>query len=407
VLGRPTPEPCHRSPVILGPARAASIIVVTYGNLALTRLCLESVLAHTQLPRFEIVVVDNDSDAETIAYLEQLAAAFPRITLLRNATNRGFGPAVNQGLAVATGRVLVVLNNDVIVTPDWLTGLMHHLDEAEIGLVGPVTNAAPNEARVPTDYRTYAEMLEHAATHRRWPDDAAVDLPVATMFCVAMRRGVYTEVGPLDESFTPGQFEDDDYSLRVRNAGYRVVCAQDVFIHHFGEGSFGELVPTGEHARVFSQNRRRFENKWSVLWHPHQRRPSLEYEQVKAAIHRFARERGMPWEQVLVVSNGDEELLGLDGVLAGHFPQDRDGGFAGHHPADSAAAVDQLDDLRARGAGFLVFPATATWWLDHYVGLREHLSKQATELDTGSASRVFAFDKLAIGSSTAGEEEIA
>lgn len=77
--------------------------------------------------------------------------------------------------------------------------------------------------------------------------------------------------------------------------------------------------------------------------------------------------------RVLVVSRGDAELLAVPDRTAGHFPQTPDGAYAGHHPADSDSAVAHLDQLRADGWRYLVFPSTALWWLDHYTGLRRHL----------------------------------
>jgi GT2 family glycosyltransferase len=92
------------------------------------------------------------------------------------------------------------------------------------------------------------------------------------MFCLAMRRDVYERVGPLDERFEVGMFEDDDYALRARHAGYRVVCAEDAFVHHFGEVSFNKLKPSGEYEQLFAANRRRFEEKWGTPWEPHRAR---------------------------------------------------------------------------------------------------------------------------------------
>jgi hypothetical protein len=76
---------------------------------------------------------------------------------------------------------------------------------------------------------------------------------------------------------------------------------------------------------------------------------------------------------VAVVSRGDHALIDLPGIEAVHFPQTDGGTYAGHHPADSADAMARLDDLRARGTGYLALPRASFWWLDHYVGLREHL----------------------------------
>jgi hypothetical protein len=83
---------------------------------------------------------------------------------------------------------------------------------------------------------------------------------------------------------------------------------------------------------------------------------------------------------VLVVSRGDDQLLGLDGRTAWHFPQTERGEYAGHYPADDVAAIDHLEVMRAAGAEYLVFPATATWWLEHYAGFRRHLEQRYRRL---------------------------
>lgn len=94
---------------------------------------------------------------------------------------------------------------------------------------------------------------------------------------------------------------------------------------------------------------------------------------------------------VLVVSRGDEELLQLSPIRALHFPQDRDGGYVGHHPRDSAEAIAQLEELRAKGAGYIVFPGTALWWLDHYTELAEYLGTDGTAIASeADAGIVFA-----------------
>ena len=85
------------------------------------------------------------------------------------------------------------------------------------------------------------------------------------MFCVAMRREVYEKVGPLDEQFGIGMFEDDDYAIRMRRAGYRLLCVDDVFIHHKGRASFS-LLDSNSYDRAFAENRNRFEAKWNTEW---------------------------------------------------------------------------------------------------------------------------------------------
>jgi hypothetical protein len=80
-----------------------------------------------------------------------------------------------------------------------------------------------------------------------------------------------------------------------------------------------------------------------------------------------------PGSAVLVVSRGDDELVDLRGRRGWHFPRDEDGGYAGHYPSDSGVAISQLEALRTKGAEYIVFPATAYWWFQHYPELAHHL----------------------------------
>ena len=255
----------------------ASIIIVTYNNLPITRLCLESVVRNTDYLNFEVIVVDNNSADETPAYLRQMGQQYPNFHIILNSENRGFACANNQGLAVSTGQRLVLLNNDTVVPRGWLGRLLRHLDNPEIGLVGPVTNFTGNEAKVEVDYRTVAEMEAFADALMRGNEGRVADIHMLAMFCVAFRRDTFNQVGLLDEQFGIGMFEDDDYSLRVKKCGLRVVCAADVFVHHVGQATFKELIRNGKYNALFSENRRRFESKWNVTWIPHKNAP-LNFE---------------------------------------------------------------------------------------------------------------------------------
>ena len=378
VLPRETVEAASATPVrsfeaAAGNAKAsASVVVVTHDNLVFTRLCLQSVLAHTG-EGFELVVVDNGSGDGTPSYLARLAERDARVRVLLNGTNMGFAPACNQGLALASGDHLVLLNNDTMVPPGWLDGLRRHLAEPKVGFVGPVTNRIGNEAEIDTDYRTWGEYLE--AARRRMADNAGEWLEIGTpaMFCLAMRRQTYLRLGPLDEGYEIGLLEDDDYAERARRAGYELRCADDVLVHHFGEASFGQLVPSGEYTRILERNRQRYAQKWGRPWQPYGRRPNPRYRREAEQVREAVKETVPSGSTVLVISRGDEELLQLNGRRAEHFPQADDGAWAGHHPADSEEAIAHLESLRERGAEFLVVPPTYLWWLRHYEGLREHL----------------------------------
>jgi GT2 family glycosyltransferase len=349
-----------------------SVIVATRDNLPFLRLCLESVLAHTEHP-CELIVIDNGSTDGTSAYLERLAERNAGVRAITNDENRGFATACNQGASAASADVLVLLNDDTVVCDGWHEPLLAHLARPGVGMVGPCTNRTGNEAQIDADYRTWEELTSFAEARAREHAGEAFEIPTLTMFCVAMRRSLYEQIGPLDERFETGMLEDDDYSKRVREAGHHLLCADDSFVHHFGETSFGKLAASGEYARVLEANRARFEEKWQEPWRPYNRRQSDRYRELVERVRRRVAEVIPSNATVLVASRGDEELLRLDGRRAWHFPRSDDGGYAGHHPADSREAISLLEEQRTAGAEYLVFPTTAAWWLDHYEGLRRRL----------------------------------
>jgi GT2 family glycosyltransferase len=357
------------------PRPEVSAIVVAVDGLPFTRLCVESVLASIG-PMLELVVVDNASVDATAEYLQALALQDGRVRVVRSDVNLGFAGGVNRGLEVVRGSVIVIMNNDVVVPPAALARLARHASTPGVGLVGPVSNEAATEAEIDEEWGTFGELLAVSAARAAESPDRLLDVEMLTLFCAALDRDVLADVGPLDERFAVGLFEDDDYSLRVREAGLRVVVAEDVVVHHFGEASIGKLVPTGEYAEIFEANRRRFEEKWGRPWEQHRRRTTADYALLVDRV-RTAVSSALPAAAtVLVVSRGDEALLDLAGRAARHFPQGRDGAYAGHYPGDSAEAIVQLEEQRTRGAQYLLFPKTSFWWLDHYAGFRQYLEER-------------------------------
>ncbi len=245
-----------------------SVVVVTYGGLELTKDCLES-LARETWPRLEILVVDNASSDGTPEHLREATASDPRIRTIFNSENRGFAAANNQGIAAARGEVVVLLNNDTVVPPGLMGRLVRHLQrDPSIGLLCPTTNFCGNEARVEPDYAGIEGLPAFAARRAEKHRGRVFDIGVAAMYCVAARRAVLDDVGPLDEAYGIGMFEDDDLAVRMRAKGYRVACAEDAYVHHVGQGAFRKLSPESYDA-LWKKNQAYFEKKFGVAWKKH------------------------------------------------------------------------------------------------------------------------------------------
>lgn len=96
---------------------------------------------------------------------------------------------------------------------------------------------------------------------------------------------------------------------------------------------------------------------------------------------------------VTVVSKGDDTLVELEGLVGWHFPADEGGVYAGYHPASSAAAIEQLELTRRRGAQYLLLPRTAYWWLDHYPALADHLARRCRLVHRDSHCAIYALGR--------------
>ncbi|MCX5796116.1 MAG: glycosyltransferase family 2 protein [Elusimicrobia bacterium] len=240
-------------------APRASIIILTHDDVDYFEECLESVRSRTDVPH-EIIVVDNASQAPAVRRLERLCRR-PNIRLIRNAQNRFFAAGNNQGIRAARGRHLVLLNADAVVGPQWLSRLIAWAErDNEAGLVAPMTNSAPGlqSASAPS-YRGAADLPKFSWAWAQAHAGRSREVHRLIAFCLLVKREVVDRVGLLDERFGPGGYEDYDYCLRVRQAGYKLLLAEDVFVHHYGAMGY-RGVDYSHHRRI---NREILARKWS------------------------------------------------------------------------------------------------------------------------------------------------
>jgi len=260
------------------PHALVSIVVLTHNSLDFVETCLDSIRRATIYPSYEVLVVDNASTDETREKLQTYADSDQRIHLIPITDNQNFAAANNIGVLHSQGSYLVFLNVDTVVTPGWLGKLVGHVQKDEsIGTIVPVTNWAGNEARIEVPYHDLFEMEHFAGVLAKRKKDETIEIKVAPLFCALIPRKVWDEAGQLDTRYEVGMLEDDDYSVRVKQLGLRIVCAEDCFVHHFGRVSF-EKIEAGRYQQIFERNRARFEAKWGRPWAPHNYREGVTAE---------------------------------------------------------------------------------------------------------------------------------
>lgn len=209
-----------------------SVIIPVWNGQEYLPSCLEALLAQGY-PDLEIIAVDN---ASTDGSADLVAEQYPQVRLIRNWSNLGFAGGCNIGLRAAQGEVLVLLNQDTRVLPGWLQALVEALHRPEVGIVG-CKILYPD-----------GQTIQHAGGWIEWPlglahhygqgerDEGQWDIPreveYVTGAAMAFRRELLERVGLLDEGFWPGYFEDADFCLQAREAGYEVWYVPDAVLIH-------------------------------------------------------------------------------------------------------------------------------------------------------------------------------
>jgi len=236
-----------------------STVIVTYNHENDIKTCLISLGDHLTIRPAEIIVVDNGSTDGTRDYLQTLRD----VTIILNDENRGFAAGNNQGIEASTGDYVVLLNNDTVVTEGWLCRLIQAAElSPQVGMAGPRSNYVQNPFQQ-VENVPYQNMDEMQAFAREWAVSNKNRYFLTTKlvgFCLLIKRPVIEKVGLLDESFGLGNFEDDDYGVRVRKAGYFLAVAGDVFIHHYGNQAFKENHISYE--KMMRTNLEKFKSKW-------------------------------------------------------------------------------------------------------------------------------------------------
>lgn len=247
-----------------------AVIVPHYGELKYLALFVESLKLSFDRS-IELIVINNSGDEDSRVYLENLKKEFPLMKVITPEHNLGFPKSINEGLRMANSKYILIANNDIVLPPNTLTRLLNTLEsDRDFGMVGPVANSVSGLQMVhDAAYSNLDEMRSYAERRFATMSKAQRVFPRIAFLCTLIKREVIEKIGLLDERFTPGNFEDDDYCLRVQLAGYKTVIDDSVFVHHFGSVNF-KKDGNSAYMQLIETNKKKFVEKWGAdpnqLW---------------------------------------------------------------------------------------------------------------------------------------------
>jgi GT2 family glycosyltransferase len=243
------------------PQRTAEvdIIVCVHNALIDVGICLSSIIRYTT-PPYRLILVNDGSDNDTTAFLENFASAQGALYLY-NPNAQGYTKAANKGLKASDKEFVVLLNSDTRISqPDWLDRMVFCIQQdAKTGIVGPLSNTASWQS-VPEIFEgnDWAENLLpedlELSTFTRYLGQNAFsiypEIPFLNGFCLLIRRELIKAIGHFDEeSFPRGYGEENDFCLRASEKGWKLRVAGDVFVYHAQSKSYSH-----ENRKLLSEN---------------------------------------------------------------------------------------------------------------------------------------------------------
>jgi len=229
------------------------IAIPIWNKKELTEKCVESILSNTDFP-YRVILVDNASVEPAKSYLKSMSAKYPdKIKLIVNKENLGNTPAGVQGMKYSDAEYVCILDNDTIVCKGWLSEMVRIAELSDkIGIVNPNSNSFGLHKPEGQALEDFSEELLSKNSGKY------IEIGAAVGFCYLVKRKVINEIGYWDERFSPGYFEDTEYSMRAKKYGYKSVMAYGAYIYHDEHSSFKSKEKRKNFEKVFKASRDKF-----------------------------------------------------------------------------------------------------------------------------------------------------
>lgn len=240
-----------------------SVVILSYNAKEDMKLCLNSLKETVSEAFCEIIVIDNASTDGVTDYLKQQTG----IKLVCNDKNLGFPAGCNLGIKISQPyHDILLLNNDTVVPDNAIFWLRMGLYETpSVGATGSVSNHVSNNQQVSKELSSLEECLQFARTNNL-PTESPYEKRLRLIgFAMLLKRTALDAIGLLDERFSPGNFEDDDLSIRLIQAGYQILLCKNSFIYHYGGRNFGK--DSQKFVDLCNTNMAKFFLKWGFDLH--------------------------------------------------------------------------------------------------------------------------------------------
>lgn len=226
-----------------------SIIIPTCNQLSELERCINSIVENTD-PAYEVIVVDCDSKDQTARYLNKMAG---QIRFRRLPEESSCTAAINEGLMMAKGTSLLLLDSGLTVGEGWLEELLQVLNsDKRTGLVGAVMKNRPN---LIAGYEKAVASAVRPDSSSGWTSADRLD-----GLCVLFRRELWELTGYLDERFDQGSYAIEDYCIRTRLQGRLLAAASHALVYRSETNT--ECGLNGQDTEAAAVNKHRFMDKW-------------------------------------------------------------------------------------------------------------------------------------------------
>lgn len=249
-----------------------SIIIPTRNGHKLTRQCIESIRDKSTYPNYEIILVDNGSDDPAALKYFQSLHTDTSVRVIRDERPFNFSQLNNTAVAQATGEYVCLMNNDIeVISSDWLEEMVGLAMRPDTGVVGACLWYPDNTLQHGGVVLGVGGVAGHSQKHMRRTSEGYFGRGVLTQTysavtaaCCVVRKTTYEEVGGLNEVDLMVAFNDVDFCLKVRQAGYRNVWTPFAELYHHESASRG-YEDTPEKQERFTREEQYMLNRWGYL----------------------------------------------------------------------------------------------------------------------------------------------